>query len=556
MFKNALLMTLSLAIPSVFAAQNINLYQAPLDSLKDFNQSAIAQDSSRAAKTPEVNALKEVSTSFQGRQDIIRYQQTYQGIPVVGAQVTVTRQHGLARASDAKAEVNGHLLKDIQLNIKPDFDVKKAIEFAKKDYFSTHPDLKTQDEKVELQIRPVTGDELQLVYLVSFKSLDTDLKPVWPFYVIDAHSGVILKHWNNIKNIEETGPGGNEKVREYWYGKDGLPALEVAKNGDTCTMETPAVRLVDLKSVWDWSSLNKAAYAYTCHQAREDQVNGAFSPRNDAYYFGHLIVNMYRDWYGVNALQRADGQPMQLMMRVHFGSNYDNAFWDGTSMTFGDGQEFYPLVSLDVAGHEVTHGFTEQHSNLEYHDESGALNESLSDMAGQASRAYLLEKSPQLYAKAYMSAQNVTWGIGETITRGDANAALRYMDNPSRDGQSADCVDKALAAQHGAACAISYTELVAFANASIGDPEQRQGFIVHTASGVFNKAFFLLSQRIGIKSAYHLMLVANSKYWNPTTNFVAGACGVIHAGRDLNTDVALIKSVMGQVGIDTRTCAA
>ena len=105
---------------------------------------------------------------------------------------------------------------------------------------------------------------------------------------------------------------------------------------------------------------------------------------------------MYKNWYGLPVFRGSRGQAGKLLMRVHFGLQYDNAFWDGTSMTFGDGLQLYPLVALDVAGHEVTHGFTQQHAGLEYHDQSGALNESMSDMAGQASRAYLLATSPAI----------------------------------------------------------------------------------------------------------------------------------------------------------------
>ena len=70
--------------------------------------------------------------------------------------------------------------------------------------------------------------------------------------------------------------------------------------------------------------------------------------------------------------------------RVHYGSNYVNAFWDGTKMTYGDGDgaQFGPLVSLDVAGHEMSHGVTENTANLTYSGESGGLNEATSDIFG------------------------------------------------------------------------------------------------------------------------------------------------------------------------------
>lgn len=557
MLKRIVFLVFSIASPTIFAVNDVDLYQSPVDSLKKYPilqspKNAIILKSSSAVTN---NSLQQMNQTKEDNTIITRYQQLYQGIPVVGAQVMITKGANQDLNWNGNAEVNGHLFENIQINIKPGISAQQAMDYAKKSYFQVNPHSKTQQEKVELQIRPNQNNELKLVYLVSFKSVLQDGKPTWPYFVIDAQSGVLVKQWNNIKTYLDTGPGGNEKVQEYWYGKDGLPSLDVTQNGSQCVMENTKVKLVNLDSKWDWENSIGTPFQYLCNNNFEENVNGGFSPRNDAYYFGHVIVDMYKDWYGLNALQHANGIPMKLVMRVHFGQNYDNAFWDGQAMSFGDGMDFYPLVSLDVAGHEVTHGFTEQHSGLEYHDQSGAINESLSDMAGQASRAYLLEKNPQLYNKAYLQPNEVTWGIGETIVRDSFGKALRFMDYPSSDGSSADCLDKGIAQSNGSYCAISYDEVVAYANAQISLPQERQSFIVHTASGIFNKAFYLLSKDIGIKKAYHVMVFANTKYWRSTTDFKNGACGAIYAAKDLNLDINKVKSAFGQVGIDTVECA-
>ncbi|STY27860.1 zinc metalloproteinase precursor [Legionella wadsworthii] len=546
MLKKLLSLSFVLVTYDASAATDLYLYQAPLSSLNQFSfkqQTHVRAHAS--APTAEKNTLQAVNQTQEHAKTIMRYQQLYRGIPVVGAQVMISKED---------AQVNGHLLKDIQLNVQPVLDEKKALQLAKESWFKFNPQMPIYQEFSELQIRAGQNDELKLVYQVSFKTTQRDDKPAWPFFIVDAQSGEIIKQWNNIKNYLDTGPGGNEKVQEYWYGKDGLPFLDVTQKGAQCIMEISKVKLVNLGSAWDWNDLMATPFQYPCSKNIEENINGAFSPTNDAYYFGQTIVDMYQDWYGVHALQHTNGSPMQLVMRVHFGQNYDNAFWDGQFMSFGDGNDFYPLVSLDVAGHEVTHGFTEQHSGLEYHDQSGALNESLSDMAGQASRAYLLEKYPQLYARLYLDPNTVTWGIGETIVRDSFGKALRFMDFPSSDGSSADCLDKQLAQSHGAYCAISYPELVAYAKSNISNPQERQSFIVHTASGIFNKAFYLLAKNIGIKQAYQMMIIANSKYWTPTTNFVQGACGVVHAAKDLSVDQNMVKSTFDQVGVSTINC--
>ena len=543
MLKKLILLTLLIVSQTTLAATEITLHQAPLSTLKKYTTLKALKT---IATTPMAtsNTLVQKNQTQSENQTITRYQQMYKGIPVVGAEVMVS-----------KTQVNGQLIEDIQINTQPTINVQKAIEIAKSSYLyeSNQPVI----EKVvsELQIRIMDKTTPQLVYLISFKSIGKTGKPAWPFFIIDAQTGVITKQWNNIKNYLDSGPGGNEKVKEYWYGLDGLPGLNVTKTGPVCTMDTSAVKLVRVNAIWDWYGNITTPFEYACGNNIEEYTNGAYSPSNDAYYFGHTVVDMYKDWYGINALQTPNGMPMKLIMRVHFGEQYDNAFWDGESMSFGDGQDFYPLVSLDIVGHEVTHGFTEQHANLEYHDESGALNESVSDMAGIASRAYLLEKNPALYNKTNLKSNTITWGIGETIIRDAYGIALRFMDLPSSDGDSAECLDRNLARSHGAYCAVTYDELVAFAKTHIKDPADRQGYIVHTASGVFNKAFYLLAKNIGIKTAYHAMIVANTRYWTPTTDFKKGACGVLYAAKDLSIDINQVQSAFNQVGVDTTQCA-
>ncbi len=551
MTKGLLRLALFLASVNGFAAQSLDLYQAPLSSLSRFPSLQKAKKSSHLSH--DAVQLQEVSQTIHHSRIISRYQQFYQGIPVVGAQVTITQDKTLKTLAQDQGLVSGHLLEGINLNAQPVFNKQQALEVTRKAWLTANPQVPIQQEKAELQIRVQPDDSLKLVYQVSFRSMENN-KPAWPFFIVDAQSGKISQQWNNIKNFLDSGPGGNEKVHKYWYGKDNLPALDVAQQGSVCTMNNAKVKLVNLKFAWDWEGVITTAYQYACNNNQEEYINGAFSPINDAYYFGHVIVDMYQEWYGLPALQNPDGSAAQLVMRVHFGDAYDNAFWDGQSMSFGDGANFYPLVSLDVAGHEVTHGFTEQHANLEYHDQSGALNESLSDMGGQAARAYLLEKFPQLYNKVYLEPNQITWGIGETIVRDSFSRALRFMDSPSEDGMSADCMDKKLAESVGAQCAISYTDVITFASQFIPGIQNQQSFIVHTASGVFNKAFYLLSKEIGIKKAYQVMVIANMKYWTPTTNFTQGACGVLYGARDLSVNTAMVKTIFAQVGVNTGSC--
>ncbi|MCG6326531.1 hemagglutinin, partial [Vibrio alginolyticus] len=150
----------------------------------------------------------------------------------------------------------------------------------------------------------------------------------------------VVKQWDGLAHADATGtgPGGNQKTGMYQYGTD-YPGFAVSKTGSTCTMLSSAVKTVDLKN----KTSGTTAYSYDCNNSSNyndyKAVNGAYSPLNDAHYFGKVVFDMYNDWLNTSPLT------FQLTMRVHYGSNYENAFWDGSAMTFGDGYStFYPLV--------------------------------------------------------------------------------------------------------------------------------------------------------------------------------------------------------------------
>jgi Zn-dependent metalloprotease len=169
--------------------------------------------------------------------------------------------------------------------------------------------------------------------------------------------------------------------------------------------------------------------------------------------------------------------------RVHYGNAYVNAFWDGTQMTYGDGaSNAKPLTSIDVAGHEMSHGVTENSANLNYRGESGGLNESTSDIFGTAVEWY-----------ANTAADPGDYLIGEKIDINGNGTPLRYMDKPSRDGRSADCWSK-----------------------SVGRLD------VHYSSGPLNHWFYLVSEGSGSKTVNGVV------YNSPTCNG-ASMGGVGHA---------------------------
>ena len=130
---------------------------------------------------------------------------------------------------------------------------------------------------------------------------------------------------------------------------------------------------------------------------------------------------LWQEGYGRNSL---DGRGLPLVATVHFGRDYDNAFWDGTQMVFGDGDGviFLPFTrSLDVIGHELAHGVTQYTSGLNYQDQSGALNESVSDVFGVLVKQRLLGQT----------ADEADWLVGaELLAPGVQGVALRSMAAP------------------------------------------------------------------------------------------------------------------------------
>ena len=117
-------------------------------------------------------------------------------------------------------------------------------------------------------------------------------------------------------------------------------------------MNSGDVITVNLRQRYDNRSVTP--FRFACPYNDYKPINGAFAPLNDAHYFGNVVFQMYGGWFG--GLRPLNER--KLYMKVHYGNGYENAFWDGQAMTFGDGRSrFYPLVSLDVSAHEVSHGF-------------------------------------------------------------------------------------------------------------------------------------------------------------------------------------------------------
>jgi vibriolysin len=423
-----------------------------------------------------------------------RYQQTYQGIPVIGDTVSLTFNNGMLKKAHGAAVYNiDEDLADVSAKLTKKDAILKG---SKTGIAAKSVGLKKHNEQSRLAIWVDDQNKAHLVYEVSYVTYGKS--PSRPYQIIDANTGEVLLSYDNLQHANATGPGGNLKTGKYIYGTD-FDSLDVSQSGNTCTMNNANVRTINLNGGTSGSS----AHSFTCPENTVKEINGAYSPLNDAHFFGNVIFNMYNDWVGTAPLS------FQLQMRVHYSSNYENAFWDGSAMTFGDGQNtFYPLVSLDVSAHEVSHGFTEQNSGLIYNGKPGGLNEAFSDMAGEA-------------AEFYMKGSN-DWLVGKDIFKG--NGALRYMNNPTQDGRSID-----------------------------NQSNYYSGMDVHYSSGVYNKAFYNLATTPGwdTQKAFIVMARANQLYWSAGVGWDLAGNGVMDAACDLNYDPNDVKAALAAVGVNS-----
>jgi vibriolysin len=508
-------LVLAIAASTASAATRTDLHQLDVQSVNEFYRAAtsgVGIATEAATRHTEMLGLDKESslqllTSKQDKNGSMnyRYQQFFRGWPVWGEHVVVSDT-----ASGEAKVLFGRMISDIAADIPSDTTAKisadMAFAIAKNVSLGKQRDGTMLIERESVKEMIFVGDNnvAQLVFVVTFYADGIKVSaPTRPFVIIDAISGTVLKQWEGLAHAAVgTGPGGNSKTGQYEWGSGGKYGfLDVTQSGSTCTMNNADVKTVNLNG----GTSGSTAWSYPCPRNTTKAINGAFAPLNDAHYFGSVIQGMYRAYIGRPALT------FQLIMRTHYSANYENAFWDGAQMSFGDGANtFYPLVSVDVAGHEVSHGFTEQNSNLTYSGQSGGMNEAFSDMGGEATEFFWKGSNDFL--------------VGPEIFKGAG--ALRYMNNPTQDGRSIDN-------------AANYTS----------------SLDVHLSSGVYNKAFYLLATKPGwtTPNAFKVFARANDLYWTPSSTFNTGACGVETAATDLGFVKADVTAAFSAVGVACAT---
>lgn len=323
--------------------------------------------------------------------------------------------------------------------------------------------LKIMTDDVNASYYP-KGERVILAYNAAYEKQDYRL--AWKFnvyahepmfraeYYIDANSEEIIFinsqiHTGNVTGTAITAYSGSQTITTDSVSSN-LYHLRNTERGNgiitldcnTGTSYGAAVDFTDTDNIWNNINADRDEYATDAHWGAEQTWD----------YF-----------WNVHNRNSIDGNGFALYSYVHYDQNYANAFWDGQRMTYGDGSPSSvlnsPLTALDIAGHEIAHGLTSNTANLIYQRESGALNESFSDIFGTA-------------IEFYARPNNADWLIGD-----DLGNSIRSMVNPNAYGDPDTYGGNS------------------WRNPNCGAPTQANDYCgVHSNSGVQNYWFYLLSE--------------------------------------------------------------
>ncbi len=307
--------------------------------------------------------------------------------------------------------------------------------------------------------------------------------------------------------LQEIAENGTEQQKE--WAVDTLTVSEQFRGQRNATPQFSAMRM----GIVDSSGLDRIVYnaQFTNNlpgvvarregdEATGDQaVDEAYDGAGDTYNYYQAIHN--RD--------SIDGHGMMLISTVHFGAGYDNAFWNGKQMVYGDGDEDLPesqrlfnrfTASLDIIAHELTHGVTQFESQLVYFEQSGALNEALSDIFGVLVKQYVLKQT----------ADESDWIIGaELFTPNVSGVGIRSMKAPGTAYN-----DPVLGKDPQPAHMNDYRN-VSYDNGG-----------VHINSGIPNHAFYVMARELGgfaWEKAGQIWYIAQRDHLDSKANFQVAA---------------------------------
>ena len=381
----------------------------------------------------------------------VRFARTYQGLPMIGGDFVLHSRNGQALG------VSQTLDTAARPGVVPSIANGRAVGIANAEFAGAMSE--SPNSRLVVYAR---GAAPVLAYEVVLSGFAADQTPREMHYIVDADSGAVLDRWNGVETAQ---PG-----RDGDSCTGGVPSVGIGKSLTEGTVSLDSVKCGSVYQLRDTTrgggyttnmGLRQTGMGSIYTDADNTWGNGALNDSAtvaaDAHYGVSATWDYYFDVHGRHGIAD-DG--VGAVSRVHYGRNYNNAFWRDSCfcMTFGDGDNgvtTMPLVALDIAGHEMSHGVTSRSAGLVYSGESGGLNEASSDINGTMVEFHTANPNdPGDYL------------IGEKLYPNNPGYyALRYMFKPSLDGASPDCW-----------------------SSSLGNLD------VHYSSGVANHFYYLLAE--------------------------------------------------------------
>ncbi|MEX0417040.1 M4 family metallopeptidase [Bacillus sp. C30] len=448
---------------------------------------------------------------------IVRLQQRYKGVPVWGyTQIAHINKQGVLKMFSGDIAPNLSQSQTLQLNHQ--IDKQQAIEVAQKD-LGLQP--KYEENPSATLYMYLQNQKISQVYVVHLNFLDPH--PGNYYYFIDIQSGQILDKYNTIYTESTTdnkapiaGTNTTGTGKGIWGDTKSFPTTFL---GNQYYLQDNTRGMM----IYTYDAKNNLTIPGTVWSNTTNVFNRPYDAAAvDAHYYAGVTYDYYKRVFNRNSYNNGGAT---IHSTVHYGKNYNNAFWNGSRMVYGDGDGYtFTAFSggLDVVGHELTHAVTSSTSDLIYRNESGALNESISDIFG-----VLIKQANN---------KDTDWDIGKDIYV-SRNQAMRSMSNPTKYGDP----------DH-------------YSKRYMGTGDNGG---VHTNSGIINKAAYLLANGgnhngvnvtgIGKDKMGTIYYRANTMYFTSRTDFKEARRLLIKAASDLYGDqspeVNAVKSSYDAVGI-------
>ncbi len=466
----------------------------------------------------------------------VRLARTYDGVPVFGSEV-VTHLGNDGTVRDVTAQL---LPNDLAIDTKPRIGAVSAMSVARTD-FGVVPE---RIEGPSLVIVKLDDGEFRLAYHIALSAF-ADGNPRRTHYFVDAQDAELLPltfsdrtgvrhaiaqrvNAARAEVIATTRPGFTPAEGSGNSIFSGNVQLTTTKDGERYILRDPTMNDAETRDAHNGSggtsSRNTVFTDNDNHWAAEgDDVRARDAV--DAQYAAVQYLRYLKEIFGRNSL---DDRGKRLLSNVHVYNDYANAFWDGETMNYGDGDggDNLSQTDTDTGGHEATHGLTDATSRLIYRGESGALNEAGSDIIGAAGFNWFLRGAKGAgVLRDYLLFE-------DSYTPNNPDDAIRYMNDPTKDGASRD----------------NYRTRYTGSGDNGG---------VHWNSGIANNFFYLLAeggtnrtsqtkvaQGIGIEKALRIYYRAHNVYFTPDTTFQAARIAWLKAATDLfGADSAELKTV-------------